>query len=111
MLKNIYFKFSVDVFCDVINGPFVVSAKGGNGHRGQDGGNGTVGRDSGDTVRSVLISYCHNPFSGRSSILTSVKIVCDATQIVPTIIMITMLQNQFFYLVDLRLYRFAKKEY
>jgi len=43
--------FSVDIFCDIINGPFVLSSNGGNGHKGQDGGQGAVGRDSGDTVR------------------------------------------------------------
>ena len=42
---------SVDIFCDIINGPFVLSSNGGNGHKGQDGGQGAVGRDSGDTVR------------------------------------------------------------
>jgi len=45
------FFFSVDIFCDVISGPFVVSSNGGNGHKGQEGGRGAVGRDSGDTVR------------------------------------------------------------
>ena len=37
------FYYSVEVVCDIINGEFDVSSKGGSGHKGQDGGDGRPG--------------------------------------------------------------------
>ena len=36
----------MEIICDVINGAFEVSSKGGDGHKGQDGGPGADAPDS-----------------------------------------------------------------
>ena len=43
----------MEIICDVINGAFEVSSKGGDGHKGQDGGPGADAPDS-----SAVVSYC-----------------------------------------------------
>ena len=47
----------MEIYCDVAIGRFRLSAKGGDGHQGQDGGDGTAGRDSGLRVRNMLTFF------------------------------------------------------
>ena len=48
------FYFSVEIICDVITGPFEVTSKGGDGHKGQDGGPGSDAADSHSVVGCLL---------------------------------------------------------
>ena len=52
-LKILCSLFSVDIFCEVINGAFDVKANGGDGHKGQAGSPGSNARDS-DNVVSIF---------------------------------------------------------
>ena len=62
---SLLFQFSVNIYCDVINGVFDISSNGGNGQRGQDGGPGALGPDNNNIVRSVLFSLSLQPFIGN----------------------------------------------
>jgi len=73
------FQFSVNIYCDVINGVLDVSSNGGNGHRGQDGGRGAVGRDSGKTVRIVPFPHRYDSFRGNKEKGTRVVSVFRTT--------------------------------
>ena len=48
-----HFKFSVDIFCDVISGTLDVTSNAGDGHRGQDGGEGERAPSRNDAVRCI----------------------------------------------------------
>ena len=49
--------FSVEIFCDVIDGNLDLTLNGGSGQKGQSGGRGSKGRDNGLGVREPFVIY------------------------------------------------------